>query len=118
MLPFYCSRSRRNAQGIALVIVLAFVVLLTGLVVAYFSRTMTEVVVSNGSAGTARVDLLADGAVTSIIGDIKEEIKAGSKPPFVSGSATVYFANSNQTFVPSRISGTGGNLGPANLVKE
>jgi len=38
----YNSGSGRNRHGAALVIILAFVVLLTGLIVAFFSRAMSE----------------------------------------------------------------------------
>src|SRR5580658_5495521 len=72
----------RDRRGVALVITLAFVVLLTVCIVAYFSRTVSERQVSSGSASQTRAELFAQGAADSIIGDLKQEIVAGS------GSAT------------------------------
>src|SRR5207249_3944605 len=83
-------RPARGRDGIALVIVLAFVVLLTGLVVAFFSRAMSERQISNSSGTQTRADLLAQGAVDVIIGDLKEEIAAGSSPsPFATPATGV-----------------------------
>ena len=64
--------------GAALVIALAFVVLLTGLIVAFFSRAMSERQVSNSSANQTKVEFLVEGAADAIIGDFKQEILAGS----------------------------------------
>ncbi len=68
-------------RGVALVLVLVFVVLVTGLVVAYFSRATLERQVSNGSAATARADLLASSAAEVITADLIQEIVAGSASP-------------------------------------
>lgn len=72
--PFIDDRS----SGAALIIVLAFVVLLTGLVVAFFSRAMSERQASNSSANLTKVELFAQGAVDTIMGDLAQEIAAGS----------------------------------------
>lgn len=72
-------RFRRNA-GVALVIVLAFVVLLTVAVVAFFSRTMAERQAANSSAHTARADSIGIAALEVITADLKEEIANGSAP--------------------------------------
>jgi hypothetical protein len=69
---------RAKHRGVALVIVLAFVVLLTGLIVAFFSQALIDRQISNSSANSTRVDLFAQGAVDAITGDLKEEIAAGS----------------------------------------
>ena len=58
----------------ALVIVLAFVVLLTGLIIAFFSRSILDRQISNSSMGRAKVSAFADGATNSIIGELKQEI--------------------------------------------
>lgn len=59
-------------------IVLAFVVLLTGLVVAYFSRTTTERQISSGSSNDIKVDELAKSALDLIAGNMKQEIASGA----------------------------------------
>lgn len=78
MNPSCFRRRDRRRQAVALVIVLAFVVLLTGLVVAFFSNSLLYRQISNSSANEAKVDLFAQGAVDTIVGDLKQEIAAGS----------------------------------------
>jgi Tfp pilus assembly protein PilX len=59
---------------VALVIVLAFVVLLTGLVVAYFTRSMADRQLSNSSFNQAAADQLAHSALAVITGNLKQEL--------------------------------------------
>ncbi len=70
--------ARRHRGGVALVIVLAFVVLLTGLIVAYFSRSITSRQLSNSSAGQAKASMLAQSASDIVISGLKKEIAGGS----------------------------------------
>ena len=79
-IPKSKNRPRPTAtQGVALVIVLAFVVLLaTGLVIAFFSRSMSERQISNSSVNRSKVNAFADGATDAIIGELKQEILLGS----------------------------------------
>src|SRR5438094_504828 len=65
------ARTRENA--VALLIVLAFVVLLAGLTVAYLSRTSTDRQVAHGSFNDAKSDQLARSALDVIVGDLKQE---------------------------------------------
>ncbi|MGB8353236.1 MAG: hypothetical protein WCD79_05060, partial [Chthoniobacteraceae bacterium] len=92
--------------GMALVIALAFIVLMTGLIVAFFSRAMSERQVSNSSANETKVELFAIGATDSIIADLKQEIVDGSGTNVVSittGSSTVtlYYPSSPATSAPA-----------------
>lgn len=70
-------RARAN-RGVALVIVLAFVVLLTGLVVAYFSRTGSDRQLAQGSFNDTKADLLAQTALAVIVGDFQQEVSSPS----------------------------------------
>ncbi len=86
-------------------IVLCFVVLLTGLVVAYFSRAMTDRQLSNASSSAVTADALARSATDTILGDFREEIILGStrltpSPAPVSGD--VYMPTANTNAVPQR----------------
>jgi hypothetical protein len=72
---------RRREQAAALLIVLALVVLATGLTVAYFSRTTADRPVANSSFNQAAADQLAQSATDSIIGDLQQEIIDGSVSP-------------------------------------
>src|ERR1044072_7711159 len=64
--------SRERAA--ALIIVLAFVVLLTGLSMAYLSRTTGDRQVAHSSFNQSNVDQLAQSATDNIIGDLRQEI--------------------------------------------
>jgi Tfp pilus assembly protein PilX len=73
------ARSRENA--VALLIVLAFLVLLTGMTVAYLTRTATDRQAAHGSFNDARADQLARSALDIVVADFKQEIaNAGTVP--------------------------------------
>ena len=65
---------RHQQRGVALVLVLAFVVLLTVVVLAFFSRSMDERQLSNSSVSSNNADAFARSATDIIIGDLKQEI--------------------------------------------
>src|SRR4051812_26664815 len=66
----------RLERGVALVIVLGFVVLLTGLVVAYFSLVSADRTLSSGSSRQEEADQCARAALNVITGDLKQELTA------------------------------------------
>jgi hypothetical protein len=68
-------------RAAALIIVLAFVVLFTLLVVAYLSRTTGDRQVAHGSFNQSKADQLATSAMNNIIGDLRQEIVNGSASP-------------------------------------
>ena len=72
-------RTRENA--VALLIVLAFLVLLAGMMVAYLSRTVTERQVAHTSFNDAKSDQLARSALEIIVADFKQEIATAGIPP-------------------------------------
>ena len=115
--PRFFRRDSHTSRGVALVIILAMVVLVSGLVLAYFSRAISEHQISSSSVNQTRVDLFAQGAYNTIIGDIQQEIAAGStlySPPSPTPSVTLYIPTSAATAVPCRV-GTANAL--PNLVK-
>src|SRR6266480_3358683 len=80
-------------RGAALLIVLAFVVLLTGVSVAYLSRTTSDRQVAHGSVNQSKADQLVASAMDNIIGDLRQEILRGSvspAPSFGSGNNVYY----------------------------
>jgi hypothetical protein len=78
--------SRDNARkGAALMIVLAFIVLLAGVALAYFSRTTTDRQLAQSSYNGTSSDLLARSALDIVVGSLKQEI--------VNGGTTVTAAN-------------------------
>src|SRR5438552_2425315 len=79
----------RRERAFALLIVLAFVVLLTGLAVAYLARTTTDRAVAHTSFNQSKADQLAESAAETVIGDLRQEIVNGSNASTV-GSSTIY----------------------------
>jgi len=68
----------KSRDGAALIIVLAFVVLLTVLVVAYFARTGSDRQLAKATLSDASVDLLARSALDIVVADVKQEIANGT----------------------------------------
>jgi hypothetical protein len=90
-------------RGAALVIVLAFVVLLTGVAVAYLSRTTSDRQVAHSSSNQSSADQLAQSAVDNIIGDLRQEITNGSGSPSPTASpVTLFVPTSNANMVSMR----------------
>ena len=55
--------NRKSHQGFALVVILAFVVLLTVLVLAYFSYSALQRQISSASSNQATAEIFAQGAI-------------------------------------------------------
>jgi hypothetical protein len=94
-------------RGAALIIVLAFVVLLTGLTFAYFSRSTTERQLTHASYNNTAADLLARGALDIVVGDFRQEIINGSTTITPNG-VTIYKPTANANIRPMPC-GTPGN---------
>jgi hypothetical protein len=110
----------RSSRGSALLIVLAFVVLFTGIVVAFFSRTMADRKFSASSASQTQVELLAQGAIASILGDLKQEIADGSTVKTITTgnvTTTIYTPATPANAVPALV-GSNGAGGLENLIKR
>src|SRR5438067_1560640 len=101
-------------RAAALVIVLAFVVLFTVLVVAYVSRTTGDRTVAHGSFNQSKADQLAISAVNNIIGDLRQEITNGSTATTTNG-ATIYTPTSAANMIPQR---SGNAAGVPNLIRR
>ncbi len=78
--------SSRRERGAALIIVLAFVVLLTGLMVAYVSRTTSDRTVAQSSLHQTKADQVAASGMDLVIGALRQEITGPPPtptPPYV-----------------------------------
>jgi putative Ig domain-containing protein len=69
-----------SSKGAALMIVLALVVLLTGIALAYFSRTTTDRQLAQSSYNDTSADLLVRSALDITVSDLKQEILAHPTP--------------------------------------
>jgi hypothetical protein len=68
----------RSPKGAALIIVLAFVVLVTVLSLTYFSRTTTDRQLAQSSFNDTTADLVARSALDITVSDLKQEIAANT----------------------------------------
>lgn len=105
--------SRRNS-GFALIVILAFVVLLTIMVLAYFSYSAQQRQISNANSNHSTANIFAQGAVNTIISDLKQEIYLGSiNSTYGTNQVSIPLASSNAA--PTLV-GTSSNL--PNLLKR
>lgn len=70
--------NRRDKVGAAIVIVLAFVVLIAALVIAYLSHTSSGRQIAHGDFNAAKSDELARSALGIVVTDFREEIANGT----------------------------------------
>src|SRR5262249_8543044 len=108
-----------SKRGAALIIVLAFVVLLTGLGVAYFSRTTSDRQVAHGSFNQSKADQLVASAVDNIIGDLRQEIADGSLNLAAAGATPAYSPSPSPAAAAYMVPQRSGNLAAApNLIRR
>lgn len=106
--PFSSDRER----GAALLIVLAFTVILLGIVLTYFSRVTGDRAVSDSSLHQAKADAIATTGMETVIGDLRQEIINGSTATTI-GSYTTYTPTAS-TLLPARSGNPSYTGGPAN----
>lgn len=90
---------RQRRRGVALIVVLAFVVLLSGIVVAFFSRATANRQLSNSSSQQAKADELARSALDILVSSLKQEIVNGSSAS-TTGYTTLYTPTTHAAMVP------------------
>src|SRR5438105_10044841 len=102
--------SCRRERGAALIIVLAFVVLLTGLMVAYLSRTTSDRTVAQSSLHQTKADQVAASGMDLVIGGLRQEITGPSPtptPPYVPAANAamlpVVYGNPDTTGIPNLV---------------
>ncbi len=94
-------KALERRTGAALVIVLAFVVLLAGVVAAYLARTSTERQLAHGSFNQIKADQLARSALGIVVGDLKQEIVNGSTSTTIN-HITLYTPTAAANVLPQR----------------
>jgi len=92
----------QDQRGSALTITLMSLVLISIIVLAFFTRSHLNRQISFSSAGQYRVDLVADTAMDTIVGDLRSEMVAGSTGSSAN-SYTIYVPTTNAAVVPCRI---------------
>lgn len=91
----------RTNRGAALVLVLTTMSLLAVALLAFLAHALSARQIANLSARQTAVDLLAQGAVATLLGDLRDEMAAGSYPP--PSHNPLLIPSSPFTAVPSRV---------------
>jgi len=117
------AQNPRSSRGFALVIVLALLVLILGLVMAYFSRAIFQRQISANSASGVEAELLARMAGAVVLDDFVHEINAGSERDGSTNTVQLNMpllvndpgigANVARSMMPQRV----GDQGIASIVK-
>ncbi len=120
-LPYQRSL-RRSRRGVAIVIVLSFIVLLTFLIVAFFSRATLHRQVGNSNTARTRAEILGRTAAELVVADLKKEIVAASETPVPNTAPyEIYAPKTAQDMMATRVlidSATASDTRYANLVKQ
>jgi type II secretory pathway component PulK len=115
------SRRRPARSGVALIVVLFAVALVSIVVLAYFNLALMNRNISFSSAGEARANIIALSALDYVKGDLISEIQYGSSNEIDSASSVpIYYPLTNTTMVPYRMTtnlATPDYTLPPNLVK-
>ncbi|MBN8712287.1 MAG: hypothetical protein J0I10_23180 [Verrucomicrobia bacterium] len=91
-------------KGMALVITLAALVLLTIVILAFFSRAQLQRQIAYSYAGLMRSDSLARSALDIVAGEIREEIAAPDHSgSLVSSNLVIYQPRTAEDFLPRKI---------------
>ncbi|MEZ0298305.1 MAG: hypothetical protein ACAI35_17790 [Candidatus Methylacidiphilales bacterium] len=113
---FASGPNHATKRGVAIVIVLLFIVLLSGIVLAFFIRSASQMKIAENSAEQVKVDMFARGMGEIIVGDLKREIVDGSAPAITFGDdSQLYVPTGSTNAIPQRV-GTDAVL--PNLVKR
>ena len=114
----FCSAARSaraisgSRNGVALLIVLAFIVLLSVLVASYLSFSGLDRLSTASYSKSIQAQEVAQGGLQDIIADLHQEIVAGSQSSstFIpAGQAAVYVPTTNLTAQPARMGFTSDN---------
>jgi len=112
----------KGRDGVALVVVLFAVALVSVIVLAYFNLALLNRNISYSSAGQARANILALSALDYVKGDFIAEIQSGSTQLAdpTGSSVPIYQPTTNSTMLPYRMTAslpTTNYAIPPNLVK-
>ncbi|MFV0417006.1 MAG: hypothetical protein ACK5NG_11660, partial [Chthoniobacterales bacterium] len=97
------TQSLNKNKASALVIVLAFVVLVSIVMLSYLADTQLWLRKSTSSSTIVQTDLLANTAVAAVIGDIRQEMLAGSDGSSLPAAGKVMSVSQPQAMTPERI---------------
>ena len=91
-----------SRAGAALVIVLAFIVLITALMVLFFTQAISYRNLGNNSFNNFKSTALAQSGLATVVGDLQQEIINGSTAVSYGNGTNVYYPTGNTNAVPQR----------------
>lgn len=120
--PPLSHRYSQSPSGVALVVVLFAVALVSIVVLVYFNLALVNRNISYSSAGQARANILALSALNYVKGDFIAEIQSGSTQSAdpTGANVPIYLPTTNTTMLPYRMTSTISPANytiPANLIK-
>jgi len=92
----------RSGTGAALVIVLAFIVLIAALMVIFFTQAISYRNQGNSSFNNFKSTALAQSGLATVVGDLQQEITNGSTTVSYGNGTNVYYPTGNTNAVPQR----------------
>ncbi len=92
----------RSGAGAALIIVLAFIVLLAGVMIIFFTQALSYRTQGNSSFNDFKSAALAQSGLETVVGDLRQEIYAGSTIVSYGTGTNVYYPTGNTNAVPQR----------------
>jgi hypothetical protein len=95
-------KSCRSGTGAALVIVLAFIVLIAALMVIFFTQAISYRNMGNSSFNNFKSSALAQSGLATVVGDLQQEIINGSTTVSYGNGTNVYYPTGNTNAVPQR----------------
>ncbi len=109
MSPSSFRFASQRREGAALVLTLAAIVLLSIIVVSFLNRATEKRKIAFSSAGMARAEWAADAGMKTILGDLREEMRAGSRlnndpsgTEYTQEGVRILVPSSNRNAVPFR----------------
>lgn len=113
--------NHQHRRGSALIITLSATVLITVVILAFYSRVMMERQISFSSTNQIKAEALAHSALDIVVGEMREEIRSGSTA-LNGGNAnypTVYQPTSTATALPQKkgVSNADSTVGLYTIVK-
>jgi hypothetical protein len=92
----------RSGTGAALVIVLAFIVLLAAIMVIFFTQAISYRNQGASSYNNFKSTALAQSGLETVVGDLEQEITNGSQTVSYGTGTNVYYPTGNTNAVPQR----------------
>ena len=101
-MRYFVRSSSSSRDGVALVLVLAFIVLTSILVISFITFSSSNHSSTSSYAKAIQAQEIAQGGLQDILNDLHQEIVAGSTS-YAVGSTTIYVPTANYTAAPQRL---------------